>query len=498
MRVSRILLPALALLSAGLLTGATLTIGATADRVEVWKTDLYGQAAALEGLEVTLPAEAERQLFWTTTFPAAAPEEAETEFSVSLLRRDSNWSSPGHSVSVEFQGNNGGYGYSGFTEEDLLSEIPRSSVLAACGDALRALVADTPAGEERKRVYALSDLTEFYPLEAGVWFESSINFGDEEDWVQTLFQDYFAVPVLPDSYVTITVEKREGRRVGTEGTSENWADVDLNFDSPWYLGNSCWPAEDGENSVLFALSNTYENQEAGGEIGFLDGSRIPGGWGIYRFTLDEDRAGGTLETVWSLPEGAAVVEFWGDEDLGEFYLLTREEDALRLRVFDRDMALIQTLDLLPCPAGAHYTQTFKGDGFLVPMEYVYEGPEEDRTAVYHFAVAERTEAGWRLAFTADNRAAAELGHGSFTWTDSYGSQLDMAFDGARLAIRDQADTYSSYSGEFTLAVYTAGGLEYLGLYDCSLFPQGNTDQGRYSYCQFPWDWTDPLVEWTRG
>ena len=62
MRVSRILLPALALLSAGLLTGATLSIGATADRVEVWKTDLYGQAAALEGLEVTLPAEAERQL----------------------------------------------------------------------------------------------------------------------------------------------------------------------------------------------------------------------------------------------------------------------------------------------------------------------------------------------------------------------------------------------------------------------------------------------------
>ena len=138
MRVSRILLPALALLSAGLLTGAALSIGATADRVEVWKTDLYGQSAALEGLEVTLPAEAERQLFWTTTFPAAAPEQAETEFSVSLLRRDSSWSSPGRSVNVEFQGNNGGRGYNGFTEEDLLSEIPRDSVLPACGDALRA------------------------------------------------------------------------------------------------------------------------------------------------------------------------------------------------------------------------------------------------------------------------------------------------------------------------------------------------------------------------
>ena len=497
MRASRILLPALALLSAGLLTGATLSIGATADRVEVWKTDLYGQSAALEGLEVTLPAEAERQLFWTTAFPAGAPEEAETEFSVSLLRRESYLSDRSNWVSVEFW-DNGGRGYNGFTEEDLLSEMARDGMLAACGDALRALMADTPAGEERKRVYALSDLTEFYPLEVDAWFESSIYFGDKEDWLLALFRDYFAVPVLPDSYVTITVEKWEGRRVGTQGTSENWANVDVEFDSPWYLGSSCWSAEDGESAVLFALSNTYENQEAGGEIGFLDGSRIPGGWGIYRFTLDEDRAGGTLETVWSLPEGAAVVEFWGDEDLGEFYLLTREEDTLRLRVFDRDMALTQVLDLLPYPADAHYMQTFKGDGFLVPMEYVYEGPEEDRTAVYHFAVAERTEAGWRLAFTADNRAAAELGHGDFTWTDSYGSQLDMAFDGERLAIRDQADMYSSYSGEFTLAVYTAGGLEYLGLYDCSLFPRGNTDQGRYSYCQFPWDWTDPLVEWTRG
>ena len=52
MRAIRILLIALALLSAGLMAGASLSIGAAADQVEVWKTDLYGDPAALEGLEV--------------------------------------------------------------------------------------------------------------------------------------------------------------------------------------------------------------------------------------------------------------------------------------------------------------------------------------------------------------------------------------------------------------------------------------------------------------
>ena len=118
MRRKRIFLAALALLSAGLLTGASLSIGASADRVEVWKTDLYGQAAALEGLEVTLPLEAEEQLFWTSVFPAGAPEQAETDFCTFLARRSIRYRSAVDSVGVRFTGNGGGHHYLSADSDD--------------------------------------------------------------------------------------------------------------------------------------------------------------------------------------------------------------------------------------------------------------------------------------------------------------------------------------------------------------------------------------------
>ena len=72
----------------------------------------------------------------------------------------------------------------------------------------------------------------------------------------------------------------------------------------------------------------------------------------------------------------------------------------------------------------------------------------------------------------------------------------MAFDGKRLAVRDTE--YSGYyTGTFTVAVYTADGLAYLGEYDCSLFPQAYADAGRYGYCQLPMDWSEPMVRWTQ-
>ena len=325
MRRTRIFLAALALLSAGLLTGASLSIGTAADRVEIWKTDLYGDSAALEGLEVTLPLEAEEQLFWTSAFPAGAPEQAETDFCTFLSRRSNRYRPAADSVGVRFTGDGGGYHHLSVDSEDL-DNPDYWGELYFCLDAIQALAANTPDGETRSRTYALEELTEFYPVEASIDF----SFSRLEDgrWPETLLRDYFAVPVLPGVSVTLSVEK---------SASGGYSEVGMVFSGPWYLDNNYWSAPAGD-SLLFTLSNTYVNQDTD-ETGLLDGSHIPGGWGIYRLSFNgEDRTGGTLETVWSLPAGSAVLDFC---------LLTAEENTLRMRVFGGDMALRKTIDLLP-------------------------------------------------------------------------------------------------------------------------------------------------------
>ena len=71
--------------------------------------------------------------------------------------------------------------------------------------------------------------------------------------------------------------------------------------------------------VLFALC-------AGGSMAkALDGSGIPGGWGIYRLS-----PGGDLETVYSIPNGGRAMAFWSDGD-GTLFLLTEEKGSFPRR-----------------------------------------------------------------------------------------------------------------------------------------------------------------------
>ena len=228
MRAIRILLIALALLSAGLLAGASLSIGDSADQVEIWKTDLYGDPAALDGLEVTLPLEAEEQLFWTSVFPAGAPEQAETDFCTFLARRSIRYRSSADSVGVRFTGNGGGHHYLS-VDSEAQNDPDYWGELYFCLDAIQALAANTPDGETRSRTYALEELTEFYPVEASIDF--SYSRLEDERWPETLLRDYFAVPVLPGISVTLSVEK---------SGSGGYSDVGVEFSGPWYLYNNYW------------------------------------------------------------------------------------------------------------------------------------------------------------------------------------------------------------------------------------------------------------------
>ena len=83
MRKSLLLFVLLAALSAGLLAGACAAVQGRREAVSYRAEILAGDPAAADGVELTWVSTCGYHLFWHSTFPAAAPEEAETRFSYS-------------------------------------------------------------------------------------------------------------------------------------------------------------------------------------------------------------------------------------------------------------------------------------------------------------------------------------------------------------------------------------------------------------------------------
>ena len=214
----------------------------------------------------------------------------------------------------------------------------------------------------------------------------------------------------------------------------------------------------------------------------LDDSQIPGGWGIYRLDMGADGMTPHLETLYSLPEGSLVADFWGDET--GYFLLSQEEGQLRLRIFDPSVRLTQTLDLFSLE-GLEYQQTWQGEDYFVPMAYGLE------TSVSTFAVVCRRDGAWQLDFVQGTDALNALDVTYFNWIDDYYSPLYLAYNGHTLAIRD---TPSRNGTDFYLALYSKEGLEYLGSYSCSLNPPNRG----YGGCDLTVPIQSPLLTWTES
>ena len=115
---------------------------------------------------------------------------------------------------------------------------------------------------------------------------------------------------------------------------------------------------------------------------------------------------------------------------------------------------------------------------------------------YRFAVVAQGQEGWELAFTGDDRAAFALGCGGFNWIgDYYYGNMDMAFNGERLAVRDSNHRNGS---PFYLAVYSQAGLDYLATYTHSLAQDGCLySDGSFDFngLRLNWETGTRLLQW---
>ena len=420
-----VLVLVLALLSAGVLAGASVAVQQEGSHVTVEAETLAGDPSAAEGLELSLPVYCQNAMLWDMTVPAARPEDTAARFACSSFGlRNAKFNIFNlfipypmlRSVSVE--------------PDALKIEIPSSSFSVPSVnssyhwmEAVQMVADETPAGETLTRQVKLAEVYDCWPMEVyldgnGMWF----------DPVGQAFADYFPIPIPQDYQVEITIQKNESVQSG--------------------------------DAILFILNVQYVDENTGA-YRQADGSAIPGGWGIYRLTTSEDKTEGSLETLFSLPEGSMARRFWASADGSNLFLLTEEEDVLRLRVFDEDMNLLDTADLLPLGPEARFYDLVQGEGYFVAIV-----ADEDR---FRFVVVARDGDHWTATLSADSLIQEQAGYPFYSKSSSEVNVLGVDYIQGRLAV---CATNYDLEPSFYLSVYDRDGLAYLGRYTSSLSPAG--------------------------
>ena len=461
----------LAILSGGILAGTAIVVQGAADHVTVTAETLSGTPSAAEGLELSLPVYCQSATLWDLTVPAARPEDTRTDFSFSpfgLRNADLTLFSffnpypMRRSISVE--------------PDPLRIEIPTRAFSVPNVnssyqwiEAVQMVADETPIGETHTRQLHLAEVYDSWPMEVyldgnGIWF----------DPVGQSFEDYFSIPIPQDYIVTITITKNEQGQV-----------TSVECDDGYPLDCTCNYIQ-LRDAILFTFTIQYHNYDANTH-NLADGSAIPGGWGVYRLTTNEDKTEGKLETLFSLPQGSMVHRFWAKDDA--IFLLTSEDQQLRLRQFSPDMELLDTIDLLPTEGTNSFYAMWEGDGYFVPIVKP-EGPGE-----YRFAVVAQSGGDWEPDFS----GSCALQQDAVQLFFNAERVLGVDYADGRLAIC--STTSDAPIPSFWLAIYDQDGLAYLGRYTTSLSPIGlppeqdsdlNYD---LDFGELPFDDLSPSIRW---
>lgn len=455
MRKSLLLFLLLVALSAGLLAGACAAVQGRRETVSYRTEPLAGDPTAADGVELTWVSTCGYHLFWHSTFPAAAPEEAETRFSYSGQKQ--SWI-------IEL-------------DEDVLELSPGLNFLDIAPDSpsagLRALWAELSAqtsplpGDETytehnglisiKREIQLADYLTDFPLSVDrlvytAWaadrefgtsqYDTSINAEE----LTRRFRAYFPIPVP------------EGACHGDQhdpGRLRPVAERLLSHIGQQPAHPSGGLREHRGRRPVCPLRRRLHGQGSGRQRNSRRLGDLP------------PLPGGDLETVYSIPNGGRAMAFWSDGD-GTLFLLTEEKGAFLLTLLDVDtLTPVATQELFPAAEGAPHPQVFpQSDGSFCLL-----------SAGDFLAVLNRRSGAWVVDFTADTSLQSSLGCPLSTPS----SRLSLCYDGTRLAITGPCPSTKS---EYFLAVYTADGLEYLGGYTSSLY-------GNHPPDCYPWgSWQD--------
>ena len=430
MRKTLIVFLALALVCACGAAVCTHAVAAPREDVTFDEHVFAGDPAAAAGLQVQLQAALRQNLFWDSTVRFSGRDyTADTAFRFSPV-----------AVSREQPRQ-----YSG-VEVDTRVNVWTDSDTNPFGyrKAYQEILDTLEPGQTGTKVIRVADYYDEYPLWFSVdlphLFITTLDSWDDHDAYATdaerdaihALRDFFRIPVLPDEYVELQIDKN------MDGSSSSYGVSSVQ------QGDRYWPSSESvvtDDACFFRLSNRTENGK------LVDMSRIPGGYGIYILPYVQSEADSFPDTYLCADQLACFFPLDPAVEIRHLGLtpddytnITETDDFTCIRVSERRICVL----------------TQEADGqFQVALTSDFDS--ELPFAVGYSSISEMAFDGERLALVRNDETVLVNGAES---TKRY-----LAGSTAGLITED--GTYVDNCG-FTIAVFDASGLAYYGGYRSSL------------------------------
>lgn len=460
-------------------------VDSRADQITYTENILLGDVSAAEGITVDTRYEYQNHMVWFSRHRPAETMETDTEFRyyIEQAQFDRERRYTGIDMSI-IDTTNINWDWE---VRDLADDSGLEGLMKAYYD----LYHGTEQGELTNTYIRYADYCEYYPLQIyvdggkenyGYWDPYTVQrYGDYDEDIGKVFNDYFKIPVMEDDWVQVVIDKR------SSGYASESVDITNSRKGKDYCQISgCGTAT--EDAIYFTFNATTNSGRP------IDTSLIPGGYGLY--ALDQSGEGvdyESLRTLRPLDESFYYMDMWVDEVHNYLMVQMEKEDIWYLAVIDLEtMETLQQIELMEQDP-EQYCWVSAQDGFLLSVI------EQVSVAVFE----QNGEGLYEYRFTAPlpearivvNELPLEGADTEIYGEDNYAFIEDnpiynigryysgYAFDGKRLAVVSRLEGRYLENGVlvwdekagYNLAVYTKYGLQYFGEYISSLEPVGTTE-----------------------
>jgi len=459
---------------------------------------LYGDPSAAHGLNIDLRVHYKYHLLW----------QSHLDFDQNRFHASTNYM-----FSQDESRENPPHDHKGVFLQDglrLSMEISKEGEPTGIRKALDELLSETEPGTTKKQTIRLADYYVYYPIMVHIELpgllythyppadSSRIDiYSSRENYAVKTMQDFFRIPVLDNHYMDIEASKVSG------GNSAQTSGIGRSERGDSFSMNTAGVT--GEYACYFWFSNRTRNDN------LVDTSLIPGGYGIYKLPY------GYVDYMKHVAESGETYEYTGPDvfvdELSVFYPVDVETRILHLGVNQKKTRLL--------------LHTAEDDKYIVTIIDIKNGEALQRLVVSDYDYSE----DWYEVDDGDGFTFIRLGNKRIcvvsegpgeNYEISINSELAgveleddylpwnwynrcMAFDGERLAISgssfltfiDDKNMRGSNCG-FFVAIYTADGLQYYGIYESSLDRANyHTANIRLTYNIRPVDYDPVRVSWDK-
>ncbi len=465
---------AVLLLAAGVCAGSVIArMSAAQTDVALTRTVSWGDEAAAAGLQVTANVKLNSRLFWRTCFAADGSSGPETVFDYFNSRQEDLFANTDKGYFYLFDYARMGMSSNQAIDLDNPYDNPdRIDAVDATLDGLapliRAVAANTPAGQTHKETLRLADHMEYYPLAVDINLRehSELTVAGGISGLMQALRKAFPIPVSPNDCPEIEVTKNAAGEIVGVNVNNSLNGKGDSFYCTSLIVEDAAPAATAEGvertgSILFAVYGDALEQAA-----------IPGGCSIYRLPWQVvSRKGGQdnrstyhstqllpgdLEPAYPLEPGDWLLHL--SEANGALLLLTRRADACLLTVLD--MASGKELQCIPLP------QSLQGIDPGAELNYVLL--QGDLLLVLlsdgQFTLLQHT-GSWQPVLTGNHKDTQPHGVHLF----QYPNNTSLAWDGSRLAVAGYAAQWYDPDGTTVhLGIFDETGLLHAACWASSL------------------------------